>query len=91
MDEAERAMARDTEDLGVNPGQLLTSCVTVRKLLSLSGLIFLICKMGAAISAELAPRAAARNQCDWGQGRASGPASLWTTVGLLVDSPHYPG
>ena len=32
MDEVERAMAWDTEDLGVNAGELLTSCVTVRKL-----------------------------------------------------------
>ena len=88
---AERAMAWDTEDLGVHPGWLLTSCVTVGKLLSLSGLSFLICKMGAAIPAASAPGAATRKQCDWGQGRASVPAPLWTMVGLLADSPHYPG
>ena len=86
MDEAERATAWDTEDLGVNPGQLLTSCVTVRKLLSLSGLSFLICKMGAAIPAGSAPRNQLRETSVSGGGDVlqclprSGQwlASLWT-------------
>lgn len=42
----ERAMAWDTRGSGLNPGWPLTSCVTVRKSFPLSGLSFLICKMG---------------------------------------------
>ena len=36
----------------MNPGQPLTSCVTVGKSLPLSGLSFLICKMGTATPAR---------------------------------------